>query len=114
MLDDFGVAYIHVADTNAWAGAPDLQRILPIIKPRFTGRVIVNAGITPEKAEQLIEAGDADAIAFGRPFIANPDLPERIRRKGPYNELRNIGLYGGGQTGYVDYPFLSREAVAAE
>ncbi len=113
MLNEFGVAYIHIADTNAWAGAPDLQRILPIIKPHFNGSIIVNAGITPESAEQLVEAGAADAVAFGREFIANPDLPERIRRHGPFNELRNVGLYGGDQTGYVDYPFLSSEAMAA-
>jgi 2,4-dienoyl-CoA reductase-like NADH-dependent reductase (Old Yellow Enzyme family) len=61
----------------------------------------------------LVKAGDADAVAFGRMFIANPDLPLRIGHNGPYTELRNIGLYGGDRTGYVDYPFLER-AIAAE
>jgi NADPH2 dehydrogenase/N-ethylmaleimide reductase len=112
MLNDAGVAYIHVADTNAWAGAPDLHKTLPIIKSHFRGTIIVNAGITPEKAEALVDSGDADAVAFGRMFIANPDLPERIRRKGPYTELRDVGLYGGDRTGYLDYPFLA-EAMAA-
>jgi N-ethylmaleimide reductase len=45
-------------------------------------------------------------------FIANPDLAERIKRKGPYTELRSVGLYGGDRTGYVDYPFLE-QAMAA-
>jgi 2,4-dienoyl-CoA reductase-like NADH-dependent reductase (Old Yellow Enzyme family) len=113
MLNDFGVAYIHVADTNAWAGSPDLQNILPFIGPHFDRTIIANAGITPDLAEALVGAGDVDAVAFGRMFIANPDLPERIRQKGPYTELRPIGLYGGDQTGYVDYPSLGGSAMAA-
>jgi N-ethylmaleimide reductase len=113
MLNEFGVAYIHVADTNAWAGAPDLRRILPLVRPHFSGAIIVNAGISPDVAEALVKAGDADAVAFGRMFIANPDLPQRIRRNGPYTELRNVGLYGGDRAGYVDYPFLE-QAIAAE
>ncbi|MBR0800329.1 alkene reductase [Bradyrhizobium jicamae] len=112
MLNEFGVAYIHIADTNAWAGAPDLRTILSLIKPHFRGAIIVNAGISPESAEALVGAGDADAVAFGRMFIANPDLPERIQRKGPYTELRTVGLYGGDRTGYVDYPFHGQVTAA--
>jgi NADPH2 dehydrogenase/N-ethylmaleimide reductase len=112
MLNEFGVAYIHIADTNAWAGGSDLRKILPLVRPHFSGAVIVNAGISPDRAEALVKAGDAEAVAFGRMFIANPDLPERIKRKGPYTELRSVGLYGGDRTGYVDYPFLE-QAMAA-
>jgi NADPH2 dehydrogenase/N-ethylmaleimide reductase len=61
MLNDASVAYIHVADTNAWAGAPDLHKILPIIKAHFRGTIIVNASFT--KAEALVDSGDADAVA---------------------------------------------------
>jgi len=106
MLQEFGVAYIHIADTNGWGGKPDLEKILDIVKPHFKGTIIANGGISPEVAEKLVESGKVDIVAFGRMFIANPDLPERIRRKGPYNELRNVGHYGGGEEGYVDYPAL--------
>jgi N-ethylmaleimide reductase len=93
-------------------GGSDLRKILPLVRPHFSGAIIVNAGISPDSAEALVKAGDAEAVAFGRMFIANPDLPERIKRKGPYTELRSVGLYGGDRTGYVDYPFLE-QAMAA-
>ena len=107
MLQGFGVAYVHIADTNAWAGAPDLPKMLKWVKPHFHGPIIVNAGITPEAGEAIVAAGEADAVAFGRMYIANPDLAERIARKGPYNDLRNVGLYGGDAEGYTDYPAMA-------
>ncbi|PMS38422.1 NADPH2 dehydrogenase/N-ethylmaleimide reductase [Trinickia symbiotica] len=107
MLDEFGVAYIHIADTNAWAGAPDMQKLLEIVKPRFRGTLIGNGGITPSAAMDHVQSGRLDAIAFGRTFLANPDLPERIQRGGPFNEPRPVGWYGGDEEGYTDYPSLS-------
>jgi NADPH2 dehydrogenase/N-ethylmaleimide reductase len=112
MFEEFKVAYVHVSDTNAWAGQPDLPDLLRMVKPHYRGPLIVNAGITPEQAAKLVGEGQADAVAFGRMFLANPDLPARIRENGPYNELRSVGLYGGDDTGYIDYPAL-RESVAA-
>ena len=112
MFEEFKVAYVHVSDTNAWAGQPDLPDLLRMVKPHYRGPLIVNAGITPEEAAKLVGEGQADAVAFGRMFLANPDLPARIRENGPYNELRSVGLYGGDDTGYIDYPAL-RESVAA-
>jgi len=112
MLYELGVAYVHIADTNAWAGAPDLPAMLGIVRPNFRGPIIVNAGITPEAAQTLVASGQADAVAFGRSFIANPDLPERIRRKAALNDVRFVGFYGGDEVGYVDYPALD-EAEAA-
>jgi N-ethylmaleimide reductase len=52
----------------------------------------------------LVDAGLADLIAFGRPFIANPDLPQRIFNGWPLNPLRAEGMYGGNAVGYIDYP----------
>ena len=106
MLEDLKVAYVHVADTNGWAGVPDLPKILPIVRPRYKGPLIVNGGLTPQDATRLVANGDVDLVAFGRMFIANPDLPARIRQGGPYNELRKVGLYGGDRVGYTDYPAL--------
>jgi N-ethylmaleimide reductase len=83
-----------------------------MVKPYYHGSIIANAGITPEAAAQLIAEGKVDAVAFGRMFLANPDQPARIRRNGPYNDLRYVGLYGGNEVGYTDYPALEAAAVA--
>jgi len=107
MLDELGVAYIHIADTNAWAGAPDMPKLLDMIRPNYRGRLIGNGGISPEAAADHVQSGRLDVIAFGRTFLANPDLPDRIRRGGPYNDPRSVGWYGGSHEGYTDYPSAS-------
>ena len=112
LLQQFGVAYVHICDINAWGGEPDLPALLDMIRPHYRGPIIANGGIAPTAAERLIAAGKVDAVAFGRLFLANPDLPPRIRRGGPYNELgAHDTLYGGGAAGYTDYPTL--EPLAA-
>jgi NADPH2 dehydrogenase/N-ethylmaleimide reductase len=105
-----GLAYLHLADTNAWTGAPDYDRMLALFRPH-AGPLIVNGGLTPERAAAIVADGEAEAVAFGRPFLANPDLPARIRAGGPYNSPRSIGVYGGGEAGYTDYPALDAEAA---
>ncbi|WXT10179.1 hypothetical protein WI242_12845 [Salmonella enterica subsp. enterica serovar Infantis] len=68
---------------------------------------IIGAGAyTPEKAEDLIEKGLIDAVAFGRDYIANPDLVARLQRKAELNPQRPESFYGGGAEGYTDYPTL--------
>jgi len=108
MLQKLEVGFIEITDTTGWFGNPLLDKMLEIIKPHYKGQLFVNGGLSPEAAENLIKSGQVDVVAFGRHFIANPDLPERIKRNGPYNELRHEGvyLYGGGAEGYVDYPSL--------
>ena len=69
------------------------------------GAWMVNNGYTREMADAAVAAG-ADLVSFGRPFIANPDLVERLRRNGPYNEGNRATYYGGGEAGYTDYPTL--------
>ena len=113
-LGTAGLAYLHLADTNAWTGAPDYKRMLPIFRGLYRGPLIVNAGITPEHAARIVDSGEADAVAFGRLFLANPDLPARIRVGGPYSSPQPFGIYGGTDSGYLDYPTLdtgSREAA---
>lgn len=105
-LQEFGVGYVHLADTNAWTGAPDLDRILQIVKPRYRGAVIANGGMTPESAAATVAGGQVDIVAFARLFIANPDLPRRIRDGHPLNPIRHVGFYGGLDEGYTDYPSL--------
>ncbi|WP_229841274.1 oxidoreductase [Streptomyces brasiliensis] len=68
---------------------------------------MTNGEFTRETAEEALTAGKADLVAFGRPFIANPDLPERFRLGAPLNEGDHDTFYGGDERGYIDYPTLS-------
>lgn len=79
----------------------------PYLKKEFGGAYIVNEGYTAETADAAISAGDADAVAFGKLFIANPDLVERLRRAAPLNEPRPATFYAKGSDGYTDYPALA-------
>ncbi|MCW6508878.1 alkene reductase [Lichenifustis flavocetrariae] len=108
MLQAKGLGYIHLADTAAFAtGKPAMPQILRDVKPHFKGSIIVNGGISPAVAARMIADGSADAIAFGRLFIANPDLPERIRIGADLNEFAYDTAYGGGAHGYTDYAKLN-------
>ena len=79
----------------------------PAARRLFRGAWIANNGYDPDRAAQTIAAGDADLVSFGRPFIANPDYPERVRLGAPLNPLDPATTYGGqGATGYTDYPAL--------
>ena len=106
MLDGYGIGYIHGADTNAWGGVPDMPKILDIIRSSYHGTLIANAGLTPDMAEQLVAGGQADMVAFGRLYVANPDLVARIDAGGPYKEPDPFSFYGGTERGYTDYPAL--------
>jgi 2,4-dienoyl-CoA reductase-like NADH-dependent reductase (Old Yellow Enzyme family) len=83
------------------------DRIGPQLKAAFGGAYIANEGFTRESAEQVLAAGDADAVAFGKLFIANPDLPKRFAENAPLNAWKSATFYSGGAEGYVDYPLLA-------
>lgn len=85
--------------------APD--SLLSNIRDAFGGPVIANEGLTPEVAAQLVAAGQADAVAFGRNFISTPDLVARLRDGVALNQLDPTTLYGGDARGYTDYPALT-------
>ena len=101
-----GIAYLHLSEPD-WAGGPawpdEFRRAVRAIYPH---PIIAAGGYTVDKAEQLIGAGLIDAVAFGRPFIANPDLPARFARGAELNPPRPESFYGGGAEGYTDYPTL--------
>lgn len=82
------------------------RRIGPQLKAAFGGPYVANEGFTFETASQVLAAGEADAVAFGVLFIANPDLPERFRRRAPLNEPDPSTFYAPGPKGYTDYPAL--------
>jgi len=85
-------------------------RIGPQLKAAFGGSYIANEKFTLETAHQVLAAGEADAVAFGVPFLANPDLPLRLRQNAPLNQPDQATFYGQGPKGYTDYPALQRAA----
>jgi N-ethylmaleimide reductase len=111
-----GVAYLHVveprADQNSDVNAldPNAPDAAAQVKKAFGGKVISAGGYVRETAAAAIAEGKADAIAFGRLFIANPDLPERLKRAAPLNRYHRPTFYGGGAQGYTDYPALDTAA----
>ncbi len=84
----------------------DKHALGPMLKQEFGGVYIANEGFTPESAREVISSGKADAVAFGKPAIANPDLVERLRINAPWNPPEPETFYGDGPKGYTDYPFL--------
>jgi 2,4-dienoyl-CoA reductase-like NADH-dependent reductase (Old Yellow Enzyme family) len=83
------------------------DRIGPRLKAAFGGVYVMNEGFTRETAEQVLASGEADAVAFGKLFIANPDLPRRFALRAPLNEWKADKFYFGAAEGYVDYPALA-------
>ena len=111
-LAALGLAYLHLIEPRAsGAGQADVDHqnvpfASELFRPLWPGVLIAAGNYTPETAAAAIETGRADAIAFGRLFIANPDLPERVRLGADLNPYHRPTFYGGGAEGYVDYPRL--------
>lgn len=83
------------------------NRLGPELKKQFGGLYVANEAHTRDSAEQLLQAGEADAVAFGKSFIANPDLVKRFARNAPLNPPDPNTFYGDGPKGYTDYPMLA-------
>jgi N-ethylmaleimide reductase len=113
------LAYLHLIEPRASsAGIADDASIdsadnASLFRHLFDGPMITAGGYTPEMGVAAIECGLADAVAFGRMFIANPDLPERIRTGAPLNAFNRATSYGGDAHGYTDYPALPATTVSA-
>jgi N-ethylmaleimide reductase len=114
-LGDFHFAYLHIVNPAAAAiekgNAPDARarRILALMRKKYRGTLISAGGFDRDAAEAWLEQGKADLIAFGRKFLANPDLPDRFRARKPLNADDPTTYYGGGAKGYTDYPSLAQE-----
>jgi hypothetical protein len=89
------------------------NRLGPELKKQFGGLYVANEAHTRESAEQLLQTGEADAVAFGKAFIANPDLPERFARNAPLNPPDANTFYADGPKGYTDYQALADLEIAA-
>jgi N-ethylmaleimide reductase len=107
-LNKRAIAYLHVIDTHAsnWD-------VIGWIRARFNGVLIANGGYDREKAQADLDAGRADLISFGAPFVANPDLVARLRTGADLAVADRAALYSDGPTGYVDYPDMHGEAVGS-
>lgn len=116
-LDALGLVYLHLIEpraSGAGQGEVDHQNVpfaSELFRPLWSRALIAAGNYKPDTAEATVASGQADAIAFGRLFIANPDLPERLRRGAPLNPYHRPTFYGGGEEGYIDYPFLADETV---
>ncbi|MGB6245553.1 alkene reductase [Gordonia sp. (in: high G+C Gram-positive bacteria)] len=109
-LNALDLAYVHVVERQP-APTPDALDLAggatALVRRHYLGSIITNGGHTPESAETALTTGAADLVSFGRPFIANPDLPERIRHGAELQAPDPATFYGGGTEGYLDYPTLS-------
>ncbi|ANB77048.1 alkene reductase [Paraburkholderia phytofirmans OLGA172] len=115
-LNNYTLAYLHVIEprirgnedtvaSDSAISSKDLGRL-------FTGTIVAAGGFTAESAEQILRTGDADLVAFGRMFVSNPDLPERLRTGAPLNAYDRSTFYGGDGRGYTDYSTHRAAATA--
>lgn len=113
-LDPYELAYLHIRESDA----ADLRHggeLLPVqmFRPLFHGPLITNGDYDQDRGNQVLAAGHADLVAFGRPYISNPDLVERFRLKAPLNSWDESTFYGGDEKGYTDYPALTESEQQA-
>jgi N-ethylmaleimide reductase len=108
-------SFLHVVEPRV-VGSSDVEEWQPAVasaqlRKHFAGTIIAAGGFDPNSAEEIVASGDADAVAFGRHFIANPDLPARIKKQLPLNAYDRDTFYGGDARGYTDYPFYAQPAA---
>ncbi|WP_407178926.1 alkene reductase [Bradyrhizobium sp. STM 3562] len=110
-LNALKLVYIHVIE-GATGGPRDIAPFdYASLRKRFSGAYVANNAYDFELATKVLAEGAADLIAFGKPFISNPDLVERLKRGAPLNDWDKSTFYGGGAKGYTDYPTLETEAA---
>jgi N-ethylmaleimide reductase len=102
-LNRLGIVYLHVVDPLA-DGA---KRLSPLLRRKFNRTYIVNGGFDLDSANAAIDGGEADLVAFGSRFLANPDLPQRYRINASLNVPDQATFYAGEDKGFTDYPFLA-------
>ncbi len=110
-LGKLKLAYIHLVD-HASMGAPEVPRsVKEKIRDAFGGTIIISGGYDQQKAEKGLSDGLGHLVAFGRPFIANPDLVQRMKEGAAIRQPNQDTFYTPGTEGYTDYPTLEKEAV---
>lgn len=112
-LDELGLAYLHLIEPRAsGAGQREVDHknvpsACELFRPLWHGVLITAGNFKGDEAEATVAKGAADLIAFGRYFISNPDLPERLRRGAELAPYNRATFYGGDRAGYTDYPRLA-------
>jgi N-ethylmaleimide reductase len=108
-LNQFGLAYLHVVEPRVKGNIVITEGQGPVaaqqLRKIFNGKIIAAGGFEPKTAEEVVEKGDADAVAFGRLFLSNPDLPKRIQLGLALNKYDRDTFYTFDAKGYIDYPF---------
>ena len=117
-LDPLNLAYLHLIEPRVLGNSIDETRdqapvAARLMRQHFHGVIIAAGGFDRESAQAIIAEGAADLVAFGRDFIANPDLPERLRLQVPLNAYDRDTFYGGTEVGYTDYPAHAKQLTAA-
>jgi len=112
-LNDWNLAYLHLVEPAIVGTVKDEQfdprwdAIIELLRDEYRGVLMLAGGYDRDSAEQALASGRADIIAFGRPFISNPDLPARLRADLPLNPADGTTFFGGDAKGYTDYPALA-------
>ncbi len=111
-LSGFNLAYMHVMESFPESGkaVPGVPYVTPEIRKAYKGNLIVNGGYDLQHGNEVIESGLAQGVAFGVPFLANPDLVRRLKMNMPLNAPDPATFYGGGAEGYTDYPVMEQAA----
>jgi 2,4-dienoyl-CoA reductase-like NADH-dependent reductase (Old Yellow Enzyme family) len=112
-LQEIGIAFLELREVTSYGnfGQTEVPRVSPEIRKVFKGPLVLNQEYTVERADEDLRSGLADAISFGRPFISNPDLVERIKAGAQWAPDNFKTWYSPGPEGYTDYPTL--ESVPA-
>jgi N-ethylmaleimide reductase len=115
-LNEFGMAYLHLIEPRIKGNIEIMEGLEPVasmhLRKIFKGVLVAAGGFDFAKATDIIVKGDADMVAFGRHFIANPDLVFRLQNNLPLNPYDRDTFYGGTAKGYTDYPFYERQRIA--
>jgi 2,4-dienoyl-CoA reductase-like NADH-dependent reductase (Old Yellow Enzyme family) len=108
-LSKRNIAFAHFSDQTRWADDVSIpETFLWAFRSAFRGPVILTGGYLRENGQAAIDAGEADLIGIGKPFLANPDLVERLRNDWPLNAWYSKTFYTEGPTGYIDYPSYAK------
>jgi len=106
-LNQMDIRYIHLSDQSTNGSTPIPASYIQLLRQQFKNWLILAGGFTAASAEETLQRNEADLIAFGRPFISNPDLVERFRHQYPLAPGHKNTFYEGGAAGLIDYPFMN-------